>query len=55
MYGPTDRDIDRQTDKIYRYHVYVGLAQAHPYKYSLILCNGYVMAIITYAIFYEPE
>ena len=27
-----DRQIDRQTDEIHRYHVYVGLAQAVPMK-----------------------
>ena len=26
----TDRQTNRQTDEIHRYHIYVGLAQAHP-------------------------
>ena len=30
MNARTDRHTDRQTDKIYRYHIYVGLTQARP-------------------------
>ena len=39
MYG----QIDGQTDKIYRYHVYLGLAQARPKYFKLRFDGRYKM------------
>ena len=46
----TERQTDKQTDELHKLHVYVGLAQACPNKWSIVNCSIITLAFYNYLL-----